>query len=120
MAKQTTQLTAYKAGVRAAKNPRKGRGRGGFKLPPLAIIGGLVPAGVDILAAFKFGGFQCALEHVSLCTTGYDPYDGQWKPGFAAQKLYGPLFLGTIVHKVANGLGVNRMLAAAGLRFLRI
>jgi hypothetical protein len=87
---------------------------------PLAIVGGLVPMGADILLAFKVGGAEAALGHVSLCTTGYDPADGQWKPMFAAKKLYGPLLLGAFVHKAAGQLGVNRMLAKTGIPLLRI
>lgn len=109
-------ITRYR--YRRRKNP--GRRRGGFRLPPLAIIGGLVPAAYDILAGYRANGIDGALGHVSLVTTGWDPADNQWKPGYAASRLYGPLLLGSIVHKVANGLGVNRMLAAAGAKFLRI
>ncbi|GAI69904.1 unnamed protein product [marine sediment metagenome] len=104
------------------RNParrRAGRKRGGLTLP-LAVIGGFVPALCDLRAAYKFGGFPCALEHVSLCTTGYDPYDGKWKPGFAAEKLYGPLFLGVVVHKLAGRLGINRLIAQTGIPFFRI
>ncbi len=112
---KTKAITRYR--YRRRKNP--GRRRGGFTLP-LAVIGGLVPAGVDVLAAFKIGGAQTALEHVSLCTTGYDPADNVWKPDFAARKLYGPLLLGTIVHKLASKLGINRMIARSGIPVVRI
>jgi len=95
------------------------RRKGGMTLP-LAVIGGLVPAAADIVSAYKIAGLDGALGHVSLCTTGYDPSDGQWKPSFAFQKLYGPLFLGTLVHKLAGRFGVNRMLASSGIPFIRI
>lgn len=87
---------------------------------PLAVVGGLVPMGADLVSAYKVGGAEAALGHVSLCTTGYDPADGKWKPSFAMQKLYGPLFLGMMVHKLAGRLGVNRMLAGAGVPLLRV
>lgn len=87
---------------------------------PLAVIGGLVPAGADVLAAWRTAGAQAGIEHVAMVTTGYDPSDGQWKPGFAMQKLYGPLFVGFMVHKLAARLGINRALGRAGVPFVRI
>jgi hypothetical protein len=87
---------------------------------PLAIVGGFVPMGVDLISAYKVGGIEAAMGHVSLCTTGYDPADGIWKPGFAMKKLYGPLLLGAIVHKAANRLGINRMLAGMGIPLVRV
>lgn len=87
---------------------------------PLAIVGGLVPMGADIVSAYRVGGIEAALGHLSLCTTGYDPADGQYKPMFAVKKLYGPLLLGAIVHKAAGRLGINRMLAKTGIPLLRI
>lgn len=93
--------------------------KGGFTLPA-AVIGGLVPMGADIVSAYRIAGPQAALEHVAMCTTGYDPSDGQWKPAFAMQKLYGPLFVGFMVHKLASKVGINRALGRAGVPFLRI
>jgi hypothetical protein len=87
---------------------------------PLAIVGGFVPMGSDLVSAYKVGGIEAMLGHVSLCTTGYDPADGKWKPMFAAKYLYGPVLLGAFVHKAANRLGINRMLASAGVPLLRI
>jgi hypothetical protein len=87
---------------------------------PLAIVGGFVPMGVDLISAFKVGGIEAAMGHVSLCTTGYDPADGIWKPMFAVRKLYGPLLLGAIVHKAAGRLGINRMLASMGIPLVRV
>jgi hypothetical protein len=110
-------LAAYKAGAKARNTGKHHKPKTTI---PLAIVGGFVPMGVDLVSAFRVGGVEAALGHVSLCTTGYDPADGQWKPMFAAKKLYGPLLLGTIVHKVASGLGINRMLARMGVPLLRI
>ena len=76
--------------------------------------------GADLVSAYKVGGAEAAIGHVSLCTTGYDPADGKWKPSFALQKLYGPLFLGMVVHKAASKVGINRMLAKAGVPLFRI
>jgi len=102
-----------------ARTKKRRRSKGGFTLP-LAVVGGLVPAGADIHSAYKIGGAEAALGHVSLVTTGYDPADGAWKPAFAFQKLYGPLFVGFMVHKLAAQLGINRALGRAGVPFVRI
>ena len=99
---------------------RKGHSKRAGMTIPLAVIGGLIPMATDVLSAYKAAGAEGALGHVSLCTTGYDPSDGQWKPAFAMQKLYGPLFLGSMVHKLASKLGVNRMIASAGIPLIRI
>jgi hypothetical protein len=99
----------------------KTKRRAGAKMTiPLAVVGGLVPMGVDVLSAYKIGGASAALGHVSMCTTGYDPSDGKMKLGFAVQKLYGPLLAGFLVHKLASKLGVNRALGKAGVPLLRI
>jgi hypothetical protein len=102
-----------------ARTKKRRRSKGGFTLP-LAVVGGLVPAGADILSAYKIGGAEAALGHVSLVTTGFDPADGSWKPGFAFQKLYGPLFVAFMVHKLAARLGINRALGRAGVPFVRV
>lgn len=87
---------------------------------PVAVIAGFVPMGADILSAYRVAGAQGAIEHLALCTTGYDPSDGKFKPMFAFQKLYGPLIAGVMVHKIAGYLGVNRALGRAKVPFLRI
>lgn len=87
---------------------------------PLAVIGGMVPAAYDVLAGYRANGFDGAMGHVALVTTGYDTGDGKFKPMYAIQKLYGPLLLGVLVHKAAGKLGVNRMLASAGVPLFRV
>lgn len=111
---------AAKTIVRYRSRPKAKHHRKAGMTIPLAVIGGLVPMGVDVVQAYKIGGAEAALGHVSMCTTGYDPSDGKIKLGFAMQKLYGPLFLGMMVHKVAGRLGVNRMLSRAGVPVLRV
>lgn len=111
---------AAKTIVRYRSRPKAKHHRKAGMTIPLAVVGGLVPMGVDIVQAYKIGGVEAALGHVSLCTTGYDPSDGKMKLGFAMQKLYGPLFLGMMVHKVAGRLGVNRMLSQAGVPLVRV
>jgi len=113
-----TKAIAKRARVVYVKRARSRR-RAGMTVP-VAIAAGFVPMVSDVLSAYRIGGGEAALGHVSLCTTGYDPADGKWKPMFAFQKLYGPLLAGMIVHKVAGKLGINRALGKAGIPLLRI
>lgn len=92
----------------------------GFTVPA-AVIGGLLPATGALITAAKSGGMGGVVQWSSILTTGYDPADGQWKPRIALEKLYLPLAAGVLVHKFVGGkLGVNRMLANAGVPFIRL
>jgi hypothetical protein len=106
--------------IRYRSKPKKKTHRRGGMTVPLSLIGGLMPMAADIVSATRVGGIEAALGHVSLCTTGYDPADGKWKPGFAMQKLYGPMFVAMMAHKLAGRLGINRMLGKAGVPLFRI
>lgn len=87
---------------------------------PVAVIGGLLPAAGALIEANRSGGMGGVLQWSSILTTGYDPADGSWKPGIAFRKLYGPLALGFVVHKLAGRLGINRALGRAGVPLIRI
>lgn len=94
----------------------------GFTIP-LAIVGGLMPAIFDVGTTVSVHGWLAGLDHVSLCTTGITTKpDGhvEWHPAYALYKLWLPLGAGVVVHKLAQRLGVNRMLANAGIPFARI
>lgn len=98
----------------------RSRSRGKGMSVSLAMIGGLTPMLADLMSAYRVGGGEAVLGHVSLCTTGYDPADGLWKPMFAVKKLYGPMFIAAVVHKFAGKLGINRMIAKSGIPIFRI
>jgi hypothetical protein len=101
---------------------RSYRKRKGFTIP-LAVVGGLVPTGLDVFHATQDYGWMAGLDHVSLCTTGITSKpDGsvEWHPGYAAKKLWLPLGAGIVVHMLASKLGVNRMLARIGIPVLRV
>jgi len=97
---------------------------------PLAAIGGLVPlamAGLEgyygkTVCAEKVAarpGFQGLASQVGFCLTGYSVDTKQWYPAEMLRGL-GPILIGVGVHKAANRLGINRMLASAGVPLLRI
>lgn len=116
MPKGNTALAAYKAGVKA-------RTKGNHHKPKttisVAMIAGLVPMALDLKSAYAVDGMAAVVSHVGLCTVGYDGVN-PWNPRHAIRKLYGPLLMGVLVHKVASKLGVNRMIARAGIPLFRI
>ena len=59
------------------------------------------------------------LNLVCATYTGYDPGMAKWRPGLLMQGM-GSLLVGVLVHKLAGILGINRMLGAAKVPFLRI
>ncbi len=113
MAKQTA-LTAYKAGVRAAKNPGKRRRRGGMTIP-LATVAGFAPLVANVIGGFRVGGPEKALDNLSAGLTGYSFQAGIWSPLYALKWGIGPILMGAFVSKLASRFGVNRVLARTGL-----
>lgn len=109
-------LSAYKAGVNARKSGKH------HKKPftiSLAIVGGFVP-----LALFAYDGMVTkgpvnAASRIAMRLTGYDTTQEKfyWKE---LVKGWTPILAGIIGHKVANKLGINRMIAQAGIPILRI
>lgn len=90
--------------------------RSGMRIP-LAVVAGLFPTAIHAVQGFQATGVQGALANVSYDLTGYNPLTNQWS--FAGlMRGWLPLGLGFIVHKVANQVGVNRMLS--GVPFIRI
>lgn len=99
-----------------AKTHRK---RAGFTLP-LAVIAGMAPIALHTMNGYKSGGISGALNDLSAYTTGYVPADNQWKPAHLVEGM-GPVLLGLAVHKFIGGkMGLNRMLANAGVPLVRL
>jgi len=113
-----TALAAYKAGQRA--KGKKGKHRRGQTTIPLAALAGWAPLVANVIGGFRVGGAEKALDHLSAGMTGYSFQSGVWSPKYALYWGVGPIFLGAAVHKIAVRLGVNRMLAAAGVPWLRV
>lgn len=108
-----TALSAYRAGQRSMRSKSHRRGRARI---PLAVIGGFVPLGLNVLNGFKTSGINGAGFELVRGTTGYNTQAGAWE-WQALVRGMGPVLAGILVHKVANRLGVNGMLARAGLPF---
>lgn len=85
-----------------------------------------VAVGVPFLRAlhshyqdYKEGGFQLAVDRGTARWTGYDPRTGNFNTTLLKTAAV-PVVVGSLVHKAAGGLGINRMLSAAGIPFVRI
>jgi hypothetical protein len=87
---------------------------------PLAVVAGLAPAGATIVKGFRAGGVNGGLEELSACVTGYMPNEKEWHPEYAMKRMWMPLLGGVVVHKLAGRLGINRMIAQAGIPLVRI
>ena len=98
---------------------RKGR-RGGRKqkaIPLLPTVAAVYPAYKAYVGA---GGITKTLPLTLVYQyTGYNMDSKNWDPAVAMGAL-GPVIVGFIGHKVANKIGVNRMIKKATLGYLSI
>lgn len=87
---------------------------------PISIVGGLaVPVGTLVSHYRQYKDINVTTRELGQFFTGYDYTTGQWN--FASMR-YGmiPILIGAAAHKVANKLGINRMIANAGIPLIRI
>lgn len=87
---------------------------------PVAAIAGFAPIAIHTYQGFKAGGLAGGLNDLSAYTTGYVPVDNKWKAAHLVEGMT-PVIVGGLVHKYIGGrLGVNRMLASAGVPVIRL
>lgn len=108
MAKNTA-LAAYKAGERAR---RKGRHHRPRMTLSLAVLAGLAPTAIYAIDGFRQGGVTEGGARVIARMTGYSITERKWKLD-EILAFWLPLGAGIIVHKLANRLGINRMIGRA-------
>ena len=107
---------AHLAIVRYAHRPRR-RSRVGT-LIHLTMIAGLAPMASDVVSGYQAAGAMGALDHLSLCTTGITRHsDGSYafQPMYALTRLYLPMFGAMLAHKMANRVGINRVIRKSGI-----
>jgi len=92
--------------------------RPGFTLP-VAVLAGFAPMGMDIWHGYQTGGLKSAGISALAMTTGYDSANQKWDLSLLLKGM-GPVVLGLFAHKMANRLGINRMIARTGIPVLRI
>lgn len=86
---------------------------------PVAVLAGFAPLGVAMVEGFQYNGLTGVAKRVSLGLTGYNPEDKHFYPN-QMFRVAGPIVAGILVHKVAGKLGINRILANAGIPLLRV
>lgn len=100
---------------------KKRRRRSGMTIP-IAPIAGLAAGLIEpIQYVVDHGNWRGAVEVLCRNYTGYRPGTQTWEPHYMTRGLV-PLVIGLLVHKFVGGspLNANRMLARAGVPFIRI
>ena len=93
----------------------------------LAVVGGFAPGVGKLWYHFRNpslhgagNGFEAAGIEASRIYAGYDPRDGSFNMAWMGLGTF-PILIGALVHKFVGGrLGVNRMLGASGIPFIRL
>jgi len=108
---------AYMVKSRAKVTRRKARAQ---MTIPVAALAGFVPLAGVVMTSFKQGGIELAGNNLVSNLTGYDINTKTWNFGYMAKGTI-PIIAGLLAHKlIGQKLGVNRMLANAGVPFVRV
>ena len=101
-----------------AKRKKGRRSKPGMTIP-IAVTAGIL-AGMKRPISFALKGrWEDAVNVTSRYYTGWDPDKRQWE--YTDMKVgVVPLVVGVLVHKLASKLGVNKMIARAGIPIIRI
>jgi len=86
---------------------------------PLAVVAGLAPGLAVTATTVKNSGWMAGTRIMGMTYTGFDYSTGQFSMNAMKTGLL-PLAVGTIIHKVAGMLGINRAIAGAGIPIIRI
>ena len=113
MAKNTA-LAAFKSGLKAKKS---GVRRKPKMTIPLAVVAGFIPMGVGLWGR-RTAPKEMA-RYALVATTGIDFVGKRWTSEFLGEGA-GAILAGFLVHKLANVIGINRMLARSKVPFIRI
>jgi hypothetical protein len=104
-----------------AKSSRRGRGKKPLTIS-LAVVAGFVPTAAYAIEGFRRGGetgFVEGLARITARLTGYSITENKFH-GMELVKGYGPVLLGGVAHVFASRIGLNRMIARAGIPIFRI
>jgi hypothetical protein len=99
------------------------KSKGKHKKPGFTIsvstIAGFVPLVLNVRDGYRFQGWEGAGREAVVGITGYDTRANKWSPE-PIVKVMGPVLAGMLIHKLANKLGINRMIAKSGIPYIRI
>lgn len=99
-----------------------GKVRKHFRKKPtisLAIAAGFAVPITKAYDTYKYAGITNAVSHFGSMMTGFEATTGKFNSANLKSGLV-PILVGAGIHKAASMLGVNRMLAQAGIPFFRI
>jgi hypothetical protein len=85
----------------------------------LALVAGFVPYVSHEYDLFTQYGGRVALRYAAKPFVPFDPDTGKFETNDLKYGLY-PVAIGAAVHYVASKAGINRMIARAGIPFIRI
>lgn len=97
---------------------KRQRGKRKFTIPVAPVVG-LIAGLAEPLHRARYGDWDGAIDELSLAYLGYSTRLNKWSINSMARGA-APLLMGLLVHKTASLLGVNRMLAQAGVPIIRI
>lgn len=98
---------------------KKGRRHSNGKFVSIAVVAGVAPGLVNAYNGYRASGVNGAVNSLTRNYTGFDTSTRQWRFENMLEG-WAPLAGGILVHKIANMLGVNRMLARSIFSFIRI
>jgi hypothetical protein len=86
----------------------------------LAVVAGFAPLAIDVGTQIKNGNFSEAGRVAVHNLAGYNYWSNTWDMDGFKHGLF-PILAGFLVHKFIGGnLGINRMLARAGIPIIRL
>ena len=111
---RTRTIRRYRVARRSVRRKAKGM------TIPVAALAGFIPLAGVMVTSFKQGGATLAGNNLVSNLTGYDIPTKTWSFGYMEKGTI-PIVAGLLAHKlIGQKLGVNRMLANAGVPFVRI
>jgi len=116
-------MAKRRAAKRVTRYVRSARRRTSKTTLPITLLASLAPLGIHAYEGYKntgeWGGFKGLLHNIALDTTGYYAAEKRFDLSYPMTRLYGPMFLGMVAHKLAGWTGINRALSRARVPLLR-
>lgn len=86
---------------------------------PIAPVVGFIPYVQEIRRVWKYGGMRDVAK-IAPKVLGWDGFTNQWHIKYIGHVGGWSIVAGFLVHTIANRLGINRMIARAGIPIIRI
>lgn len=102
----------------AARTKSRRRSKRKFTLPMAPIIG-FIPYVQEVRRVWKYGGMRDVAK-IAPKVVGWDGFTNSWHIKYIGHVGGWAIVAGFLAHIMANRLGVNRMIANAGIPIIRI